>query len=40
MKKTANPAVAKPKMGVVAKGNPKTAAKAKADGMPKPGKKC
>jgi hypothetical protein len=30
--------VPKPKMGVVAKGNPSTVKKAKKDGMKKPGK--
>ena len=38
--KSAKIVAVKPKMAVVAKGNPKTAAKAKSDGMPKPGKKC
>ena len=38
MAKVVKTVVAKPNAGVVAKGNPKTIAKAKADGMKKPGK--
>ena len=38
MKVTKVVSVPKPKSGVVAKGNPSTAKKAKSDGMKKPGK--